>query len=272
MNKKTSEGLCPRSIIGILSASELTLGSYLHALRIPLSGQLMSLNQCFWLNTAKIWSPEYSGTKISMQVAATKMMSPIGKRITPMLAITMQGFLFEIGSRLGGRITGSIFLSIWAFIQPLIMYFLFLGNTLWDMIQFFSDSIGISLYSCLVLMLISKIILAITVSVIAGKVSSLMVLRFGSWIQSLEQTLTPRTPFWSRSKKILRSPVTICLTLLSIYLYFTTNSTEFFIRQMLFYLCWTFAAFYLFDLVGEKILRYMISSTESPTEISQGSE
>lgn len=247
-----------RSIISILSASELTLGSYLHALRVPLTGQLMSLNQCFWLNVSKVWSPIDSPFKISVHVAGLKMMNPVGKKLTPMLAICTQGFLFEsgnflFGSNLLGRMIGSILMCLWPIFQGLLMYVLLLGFSLGNVVNFFSEKTGIEISTAIAFLLSIKIVLAVSVCLLANFLSTHTIERYGSWIQSLENRLTPQAPPRKRWIKMLRSPVMISYILVNFYLYFTCETFESFVRTSLFYLCWMIAVFYIIDLFGAKI-------------------
>lgn len=121
---------------GILSLTEVGLGSVLHASRIPLRGQFLSLNQIFLLMRASCVGGE-SGSRLSPAAISTiaailKSLSPIGNKLTPMLAISMQGWLFTggivlFGHSILGRITGGLLASLWAFIQPILLYGLIFG-------------------------------------------------------------------------------------------------------------------------------------------------
>lgn len=117
---------------GLLAGAEVGLGSLLHAWQVPGAGHLLSLSQGFLLSraTQKTRRPK-SAIEISMMVSALKSLSPAGKKLTPMLAITVQGLLFALGQTLFGvnpigTVAGFLFLSTWAFLQPvLISYFIF---------------------------------------------------------------------------------------------------------------------------------------------------
>lgn len=113
-----------------LSLMEVGLGSFLHALRVPFSGFLLSLNQCYILNRALL-DPQASSlflpATISNTAAIIKSLSPYGKKITPMLAISIQGLLFNLGvllfgKNLLGRACGSILMSLWPSFQPMLLY------------------------------------------------------------------------------------------------------------------------------------------------------
>ncbi len=134
-----------------LSLMEIGLGSILHALHIPFSGFLLSLNQCFVLNRALLFAvPSDSMVKrflpmtISNTAAIIKTLSPYGKKFTPMLAISMQGLLFNIGvllfgKNLFGRCIGSLLLSLWPMIQPIVVYGIIYGGIFLDMTDYYNQ-------------------------------------------------------------------------------------------------------------------------------------
>lgn len=129
----------------ILSAAEVGLGSLLHSMHVPTSGHWLSLNQSFWLSRTHFalrgerdskWAP----LTVSNVTACLKSLSPAGKKLTPMLAISAQGTLFNLGTVVlggttAGAIIGAVLLSFWAFIQPLAIYYLIFGNTLIDALK-----------------------------------------------------------------------------------------------------------------------------------------
>lgn len=129
----------------ILSATEIGLGSLLHAFHVPLAGHFLSLNQGLILTVA---THETAGRREAVQSTNTissisallKLLSPMGKRLTPMLAISMQGLLYSLGvflfgANLFGVCLGMLLLSLWGFLQPLILAELIFGQTLWLAIE-----------------------------------------------------------------------------------------------------------------------------------------
>ncbi|MGZ3688544.1 MAG: hypothetical protein ACXVBW_09600, partial [Bdellovibrionota bacterium] len=122
-----------------LSAVEVGIGSFCHAFHVPLSGHLLSLNQGFLLSRAVIHAKEH-GTRhrflpstISNVAATLKSLSPAGKKLTPMLAISAQGMLYNLGTLIlganaAGILLGSLLLSLWAFAQPVLFYALLFGK------------------------------------------------------------------------------------------------------------------------------------------------
>jgi hypothetical protein len=116
---------------GTLAATEVGLGSVLHGLHIPLAGTMLSLNQAAFLSRATRQESDCQTVRtlpleISSITAVLKSFSPIGKKLTPMLAITTQGALFTAaiyicGANLLGVMIGSALLATWGIIQPVAL-------------------------------------------------------------------------------------------------------------------------------------------------------
>lgn len=132
-----------------LSVTEICIGSIGHGFKIPLTGQVLSLNQLAFLLNAlnKDGLPKSSAFEISSIAAILKSFSPAGQKLGPMLSIAMQGFLFWFsvsifGLNLLGQILGAILLSLWAFTQPFITLFMIYGFDLVKLIDFYMKRIG----------------------------------------------------------------------------------------------------------------------------------
>ena len=125
-----------------LSLVEIGFGSIVHGLKIPFGGQLMSLNQGAVLShaTRNIEHKTFSSLMMISTVAAVmKSLSPAGNKLGPMLSISVQGSLFAsgvflFGKNLFGVVLGMILLSLWAFIQPLMVGYLFFGKNYYHFI------------------------------------------------------------------------------------------------------------------------------------------
>jgi len=126
-----------------LSAMEVGLGALLHSFKVPLSGNFLSLNQGFFLSRASLKTGDPgTGARVSVVVSLLKSLAPAGKKLTPMLAISAQGFLFSLGSWLFGvnplgLSLGMVLLCLWSFIQPVAIYYLLYGRALLDMGDYF---------------------------------------------------------------------------------------------------------------------------------------
>ncbi len=148
MGKNKKDNLIVERAVN-LSLIEIFLGSLLHTLRIPFSGHFLSLNQGFFLcyfvkRTSSRKQAAKSVFEISMVVAIMKSLAPIGKKLGPMISISMQGLWYSLGILVLGRgllgqIAGMIFLSLWAFIQPFITYFLMYGTDLISAFEYFTN-------------------------------------------------------------------------------------------------------------------------------------
>ncbi len=123
----------------ILSLIEVALGSVLHSFRIPFSGSFLSLNQGYLLCRASVEAKAKGMKSVSYSVsnvsAVLKSLAPAGKKLGPMLSLSAQGLLFFfgeflLGSNLAGWMLGMALLGLWAFVQPLITYYLFFGGEL----------------------------------------------------------------------------------------------------------------------------------------------
>jgi len=139
---KTSTDTHLARFAGILSLSEIFWGSFVHALRIPLGGHFLSLLQISLLCELDLRTRLSEGTRffplLTSSIAATlKSLSPAGKKLTPMLAIGMQGFLynlgtFSLGRNLLGSLLGTIGASLWGIGQPLFLAYFFLGTSMFE--------------------------------------------------------------------------------------------------------------------------------------------
>jgi len=125
---------------------EILLGSVGHGLKIPFTGQFLSLYQLNVLANGinKDRLPRSSSMEISGIVGVLKTLSPAGNRIGPMFSIMIQGFLFWLGTLVGGinligQIIGGVLLSLWAFMQPLATFLLIFGFDLFRMIEHYND-------------------------------------------------------------------------------------------------------------------------------------
>ena len=130
----------------ILSAVEIGLGSALHALHVPLAGQFLSLNQGFILSRSTLKGPRtpqarWEPMRISNIAAILKSLSPAGKKLEPMLALSAQGALFGmgvlvLGCNFVGVLAGFLLLSLWAFVQPFVTYYFLFGNNLVKTVEY----------------------------------------------------------------------------------------------------------------------------------------
>lgn len=170
----------------VLSAVEVGLGSVLHGFRVPFTGHFLSLNQAFLLSRASLQARGLEGARtmpaqVSAIAASLKSLSPAGKKLTPMLAISAQGLLFSVGTLIAGAnfpgiLLGSLLLSVWAFVQPILIYYALYGRTMIEVADYFYEKTReavafepSSLLAVLAVILGVKLALAAGVAVLAWR-------------------------------------------------------------------------------------------------------
>jgi len=115
---------------------EMTLGSALHAARIPFRGLFLATFQAILMSYAGdglgerrrvVWVPFIA--------AGLKALSPAGGRLRPMLAISVQGVLFQgatsvLGWRALGIAVGGGLVGAWSSAQGIVIQLLLIGSDL----------------------------------------------------------------------------------------------------------------------------------------------
>jgi hypothetical protein len=161
-----------------LSIVEVGIGSIVHGFKLPLGGHILSLNQGIFLTRAITKNRQRmlaarESYEISMIVALLKSLSPAGRKFGPMISIGMQGVLYSLGILMGGPnllgyALGISALSIWAFLQPFISYYIIYGNDLVSAFQYLIDKLNkiypvteSTFINIILIMILIKIIIAI---------------------------------------------------------------------------------------------------------------
>lgn len=117
-------------------AFEISVGSAFHASGFPLTGTVMSAAQAAFLaKSGERLSQKNRVVWVAFIASALKAFSPAGSKLGPMLAISMQGFLFTVASSVigwnkAGRAVGGILMGAWAALQGFFIQYLLLGNQL----------------------------------------------------------------------------------------------------------------------------------------------
>ncbi len=218
----------------LLSIVEIGLGSFLHAFSIPFAGHFLSLNQGFILTRAAMESKDRRAPGIISAVAAfLKSLSPVGKKLTPMLAIGMQGQLYNVGLFLlgnngFGRILGMSLLCLWGFIQPLALYFILYGKTLVEMAEYYSQELSKVFHvtpddflSILISLVVFKLICGAVVVILAQILKKNKVDQYETWLISKHKPQEQKIEgsAWILALKDLFSPVFILTWLLMLLFY-----------------------------------------------------
>lgn len=127
-----------------LSLTEIGLGSLLHGLSLPFAGQFLSINQIAIMSRASFQThSKTAALKISLISSILKSLSPAGKKLTPMLAILSQGFLYSLAlSVFGLNYVGVFFAtalsSSWAFLQPVLLIYVLFGKAFLEVLKYFT--------------------------------------------------------------------------------------------------------------------------------------
>ncbi len=228
----------------ILAITEVGLGTFLHALQLPFFvGFTLSLNQIFLLNRASfeagIGASRVLPGSISCIGALLKSLAPFGKKLMPMVGISMQGLMFSVGTLLFGhsrlaRLVGSFFASLWSFIQVITVYYLLFGLSFFMALGKLYDKvtgwIPISLPSIemVVIGIISlKVVLALLTVFFAERLSSTALEAYCSKMKQITKKAPPVAPIKQSLKvsarlalkDICMLPFLLCVFISSMGLY-----------------------------------------------------
>ena len=124
---------------------EITLGAFLHVLRIPFVGVMMASLGALLLVAARQINPG-RGTSLATGLVAAlcKSISPGGIILGPMIGIATEGALVELAllaaprSRLGAVLAGTL-CAFWAAFQKLLMQLVFYGS---DIIELYLEALA----------------------------------------------------------------------------------------------------------------------------------
>ena len=127
-------------LAGLWAGIEIIAGSFLHNLRIPLSGSILTLISILLvIGFFQIW-PKYGIIwRAGLITALMKSISPSAVILGPMIAIAVEGFLMELAVRVAGRnITGyigaGVITMVGVLIHKIVRLFLLYG---WDILILF---------------------------------------------------------------------------------------------------------------------------------------
>jgi len=241
---------------GLLSLVEIGLGSFLHACHIPFSGTFLSLNQSSFLTRITKLNQSAEGARtlgyrVSTVTALLKSLSPAGKKLFPMLAISAQGCLFSVGTiilgtTIYGCILGSALSSSWGILQPLVLNAFIFGTALGKeklMATFNYFNLEISDFALLFgIAFIIKAIVAIILSFFCWRFQSNeqvlihhTLIKLGARGFSKEkQNRNNPLPLWEASlRELLRPLFLLPFTLTALFLFFSESSYVGFVWALL---------------------------------------
>ncbi len=128
------------SITGtIWAAAEIVLGSFLHNLRVPFSGNILTaIALVILISLSYKWREKGLYWRAGIICALMKSMSPSAIIFGPMIAIIAESLLLEASVRLFGRtfagfIIGSMLAMSWNLVQKVLNLIIFYGGNLIDL-------------------------------------------------------------------------------------------------------------------------------------------
>lgn len=117
----------------VWAASEIVLGSFLHNLRIPFSGNILTgIGLMVLISVSHRWTEKGLIWRAGLLTAMMKTLSPSAVIFGPMLAIMAEAVLLELAVRLLGRslagyLVGGMLAMSWNLVQKLANLLLFYG-------------------------------------------------------------------------------------------------------------------------------------------------
>jgi len=279
----------------ILTLTEVGLGSLLHSFKIPLSGQCLSLNQGFLLSRATLKTKNRKTPLVISNVAALlKSLSPAGKKLTPMLAISAQGTLFGLstlifGVNFLGLFLGMIFLSLWAYLQPLLLYLLLYGKTLVDVGQYFLKQIealtpitSSLLLEVIIAMILLKCVIATFLLFLAYKLSDEKLNYYFEFLKKIkskpkfsnQNTSTPtlKENILNSFKDLFNPLFIVSLILTALFFFITQQKTIFIFINLLRPIAIGFVLFFLIRITPSNRFIQKLQNTRFKSLATQVSE
>ena len=142
-NKPLSQTWLKASVVGSIWASiEIILGSFLHNLKIPLSGMILSFITVYLLiSFLQVWKENGLIWRAGFICALMKSISPSALILGPMIGILTEAllvelFIFVFGKNLAGYMIGGAFAVLATLFQKLISLLILYG---FDFIKILSD-------------------------------------------------------------------------------------------------------------------------------------
>jgi nucleoside-triphosphatase THEP1 len=138
--RNLSETWIKASITGTLwAASEIVLGSFLHNLRIPFSGNLLTaIGIIILISVSYTWKEKGLFWRAGVICALMKTLSPSAVIFGPMIAIFSEAFLLEasvriLGKGFAGYLLGGMLAMSWNLFQRIMNFIIFYGTNIVDL-------------------------------------------------------------------------------------------------------------------------------------------
>ncbi len=115
------------------ASSEIVLGSYLHNMRIPFSGNILTaIGLIILISVSFLWREKGLFWRAGVITGLAKAISPSAVIFGPMIAIMAEAFLFEAATRLFGRsatgyLLGAMLAMSWNLLHKIINFIIYYG-------------------------------------------------------------------------------------------------------------------------------------------------
>lgn len=136
------------AVLGSLwAASEIVLGSFLHNVRLPFAGHILTfLAVAILVSGHRMWRTPGLVARAGLIAALMKSLSPSAVLIGPMVAIAMEGLLMEVairvaGGRAAGYVLGGALAMSWTLAQKIVSLLLTYGP---DTLRLYGDAVALA--------------------------------------------------------------------------------------------------------------------------------
>ncbi len=127
------------------AASEIVIGSFLHNLRVPFSGSILTaIGIILLISISYKWNERGLFWRAGLICAIMKTLSPSAVIFGPMIAILSEALLMEFSVRILGRtpagyITGAVLAMSWSLVQRVLTLIVFYGTSIIDVYTELAD-------------------------------------------------------------------------------------------------------------------------------------
>ncbi|MDT8400573.1 MAG: nucleoside-triphosphatase [Bacteroidales bacterium] len=118
------------------AASEIVIGSFLHNLRVPFSGSILTaIGIVLLISLSHKWKEKGLFWRTGLICALMKTLSPSAVIFGPMIAIMSEALLMEftvilLGRNVAGYIAGAVLAMSWSLVQRVLTLVVFYGNSI----------------------------------------------------------------------------------------------------------------------------------------------
>ncbi len=181
------------SILATLwAASEIVLGSFLHNLRIPFSGNILTgIGLLILISVSHVWTEKGLIWRAGFLTAIMKTLSPSAVIFGPMIAIMAEAVLLECAVRLFGRsiagyLVGGVLAMSWNLLHKIANFILFYG---FNIVTLYENLIRIAQKQFSVQSDITwlPVLLLLVVHAVLGAAAAVVGMRMGRALQKQER-------------------------------------------------------------------------------------